>query len=416
MVMLKKGVIISTVQNGRSLSQSNLQESQLWKSHRFGAYGDDSSAQQSGDRIPPDRTASPALSSADPENRTVDRWIKESAVAGLVDPFSPSTVPQAPPSPVNKPSPEPEVQAPPVRKRYGRIRKPLGLDTSNTNPDPAVPVASPVPAAPLALQQIVSHPALPEPPTPNGIRADTSSSDANLIAFEEESGKPPIVKSFGAENHAVADDNILGNNQSNSGLSEKTVNAGVNNIAAEDEQLISYKITLSPPPIKAPYMPTEQKSSSNPDDSVFEPNWSAQIVSKAASSVTDHKLIDVSVPQRPYNERVQGESEVDTRSVRRTMKQKKPALLAGSSNTLITLYKNIELATIDILKLAQKAQGPLLLRMEIGRILIAPRPSLSDIKKKAFTVSDWSSVFPGGRRLETLFTKVWVVFCSFDGI
>lgn len=400
-VMLKKGMIVSTVQNGRPLSSANLKESQLWKSHLFGPYGDENIpiAQRLGDGAPsPDRLASPAQPSGHPDARTVDRWIKQSATAVLADPFSPSTVPQAPPSPIHKPSPEPEAQAPPVRKRHIRIRKPLGLDSSSTDVvDPPAP------------QQTVSDPAPSNPTVPNGVAADTSSSDMNLTTTRDDSTQSSAAKSL---DHVVVENDILTNGHSSSGPSEdaqsqmdknpSVIDGSHKNIVAEDEQVVSGKAVLSPPPIKAPYMPIEQKPSSNPDDSISDPTWTDQVV----ISIPGANLIDLAPSRRPVQERVQRESEVDTRSIKRTMNQKKPALLAGSSNTLATLYKNFELAATEFLKLAQKAQGPLNLQMEIGRILIGPQPSSSEVKKRPFAVIDWSLVFPGGRKLETLFTKV----------
>lgn len=402
--MLKKGVIISTVQNGRPLSYSNLKENQLWKSHLFGSYGDENipMPQGLGGGAPSsDRLASPAQSIGHTDGSTVDQWIKQSAAAGLADPFSPSTVPQAPPSLIHKPSPEPEIQPPPARKRHIRVRKPMGVETSSAEiADPTVPP-----------QESVSHLAPSDPNIPNGVAADTSSSDMNLSTTRDDSTQSTGTKSLEANHHAIADDDLLGYDKSSSGPPEETHNH-VNNIAdltdshkntlTEDEKVASNKAVLFPPPIKAPYMPAEPKPSSNPDDSVFAPTWTDQVV----VSLPGASLIDLAPSRRPLQERIQRESEVDTRSVKRTMNQKKPALLAGSSNNLATLYKNLELASTEILKLAQKAQGPLTLQMEIGRILIGPQPSSSEVKKKPFAVSDWSWVFPGGRKLETPFTKV----------
>lgn len=401
--MLKKGAIISTVQNGRPLSHSNLKECQLWKSHLFGSYGDENvpTAQGLGGGIPsPDRLTSPAQSLGRPDGRTVDQWIKQSAATGFADPFSPSTVPQVPPSPIRKPSPEPEIQPPPVRKRHIRVRKPLGVETSSTDiADPIVP-----------HQETVVHPAPSDPNIPNGVAADTSSSDVNLSSTKDDSTQSTGIKSLEANHHAIADDVLL-HDKSTSGPLEEIQNHvnGVpdlidshENTSTEDEQVAINNAVLFPPPIKAPYMPAEPKPSSNPDDSVSEPTWTDQVV----VGIPGGSLIDLSPSRGSLQERVQRESEVDTRSVKRTMNQKKPALLAGSSNSLATFYKNFELASTEILKLAQKAQGPLTLQMEIGRILIGPQSSSSEVKKKPFAVSDWSLVFPGGRKVETPFTKV----------
>lgn len=399
-VMLRKGVIVPTAQNPRPPSSSNPKESQLWKSHFFGPYGDENIpiAQQLGDEASsPDRLISPAELSGHTDGRTVDQWIKQSATAVLADPFSPSTDPQAPPSPVHKTPPEPEVQAPPARKRHIRIRKPLGLDASGTTAvDP-----------PVQPPKILD----PNPTIPNEV-ADTSSSEMNLTSTRDNSSKSSATKSLDDENNVVADHDILTNDHSSSGPSDDARSQmGRNQFVTdgsrkytveEDEQVGSSKAVLSPPPIKEPYMPSEPKQSSYTDDSVSDPTWTDQVV----SSIPATNLIDLAPSREPFQERVQRESEVDTRSVKRTMHQKKPALLAGSSNALATLYKNFELATTEILKLAQKAQGPLSLQMEIGRILIGPQPSSSEVKRRPFPVIDWSLVFPGGRKLETMFTKV----------
>ena len=398
-VMLKKGAVVPAVQNSRPLSSSNLKESQLWKSHLFGPYGDENIpiAQRLGDGASsPDRLISPAQPHSD--GRTVDQWIKQSAAAALADPFSPSIVPQAPSSPVHKPLPEPEVQAPPARKRHIRVRKPLGLDTTSTdNAD------SPVPTKTLSE---------PNPTIPNEVIPDSSSSEMNLNTSKDNSTQSSATKSLDGDNNVVAQNDILTGDHPSSSSSDDARNrmekyqavsgGSYQHIVEEDEQVASSKAVLSPPPIKAPYMPAEQTPSSNPDDLVSNPTWTDQVV----ISIPATNLIDLAPTRQPIRERVQRESEVDTRSVKRTMHQNKPALVGGSSNTLATLYKNFELATTEILKLAQKAQGPVTLQMEIGRILIGPQPSSLEVKKRPFAVIDWSLVFPGGRKLETLFTKV----------
>jgi hypothetical protein len=396
--MLKKGVVVSTIQNGRPLSYSNLKESQLWKSHLFGPYGDENNPtpHQLGDEAAsPDRLASAAESSGHSDVRTVDQWIKQSAAAGLADPFSPSTIPQAPPSPPHKPPPEPEIQAPPVRKRHIRVRKPLGLDSSNTDvAEPSVP------------DRVVSSAAPPATTNPQEGAADTSGSDMNLASIKGDSTRSNTTNSLEPNHRPIAV-----NGKSSSGQSEDTqsqvvhipdlIDASPKSVDAEDAQVAPDKVILSPPPIKEPFMPEEPKASSNPDDTVFEPTWSDQVVVNSPGAT----LIDVAPSTGRFKERIQRQSEIDTRSVKRTMNQKRPALVAGSSNTIATLYKNFELAVTEILKVAQKAQGPLNLQMEIGRILIGPQSSSSDVKKKPFAVSEWALVFPGGRKHETLFTN-----------
>ena len=394
--MLKKGSIVATVPNGRPAS--NVKESQMWRSHLFGPYGDEN--------IPitqrlDDRASSPdRLVPEQPNGRSVDQWIKQSAAAVLADPFLPSTLPstlpQAPPSPVHKPLPEPEIAAPPARKRHIRVRKPMGLDI------PSIPVADPP-----VQEQKSSDPILT---TSHEVVNDTSSSEVNTT--RDNSTQSSATKSLDDETHVVAKVDLLTNDLSSSspfgeagGQMYKTQAATDSSheyTVTEDEQVASTKAVRSPPPIKAPYMPAAQKASSSLDDSVSDPTWTDQVV----VSVPAANLIDVAPSRRPLQEQVQRESEVDTRSVKRTMHQRKPASLAGSSNTLATLYKNFELATTEILKLAQRAQGPVTLQMEIGRILIAPLQSYSEIKKRPFAVIDWSLVFPGGRKLETPFTKV----------
>lgn len=394
--MLKKGSIVPTVPNGRP--PSNAKESQMWRSHLFGPYGDENIP------ITPrldDRTSSPDRLVSDQSNgRSVDQWIKQSAAAVLADPFLPSTLPptlpRAPPSPVHKPQPEPEVEPPPARKRHIRVRKPMGLSIPNT------PVADP--------PDQERKPSDPIPTTSHEVVNDTSSSDVNTT--RDNSTQSSATKSLEDDTQVVADVDLLTNDLSSSGPFEeargqmyKTQGATDSShqyTVTEDEQVVSSKALRSPPPIKAPYMPAEQKASSSLDDSVSDPTWRDQVV----VSVPATNLIDVAPSRQPLQERVQHESEVDTRSVKRTMHQRKPAALAGSSNTLATLYKNFELATTEILKLAQKAQGPVTLQMEIGRILIGPPPGHSEIKKRPFAVIDWSLVFPGGRKQETPFTKV----------
>lgn len=391
--MLKKGSIFPTVQKGRP-SSSNLKESQMWKSHLFGPYGDENIPITQ--RLDDPASSPDRLVSEQPNGRSVDQWIKQSVGAVLADPFLPSSIPQAPPSPVHKPPPEPEVEAPPARKRHIRVRKPLGLDISSN------PLADP----PVKEQKSSD----PVPTTSHEAINDTSSSEVNTT--RDNSTQSSATKSLDDETHVVADFDLLANDILSSGPLEDArgqmykpqlaTDSSHEYTVKEDEQVASSRAFQSPPPIKAPYMPAEHKASSSLDDSVSDPTWTDQVV----ISVPATNLIDLMASRQPLQERVQRESEFDTRSIKPTMNQKKPALLAGSSNTLATLYKNFELATTEILKLAQKAQGPVTLQMEIGRILISPQPSHSEIKKRPFAVIDWSLIFPGGRKLETLFTKV----------
>lgn len=401
-VMLKKGVILSNTQNNRPLSYSNTKEPHLWKSHLFGPYGDGKSqpAQRLHDEAPsPDRMASPAELSEHPAVRTVDQWIKQSAAAVLADPFSPSTIPQAPPSPLQKPPGEPETQAPAVRKRHVRIRKPLGLGVSSTNVvDPPAP------------DQTVPDPAPLNSTTLHLVAVDVSRSDTNLNHIKDDSTQSSATKSLEANGHVTTDSDMLSHEKSSSGPSEDTESQVIQDpslldvsnkiMGPEDDQAAPTKVVVRPPPIKAPYMPVQPKPSSNPDDLISGATWSDQVV----INIPGASLIDLAPSTRLFQERVQRQSEADTRSLKRTMNQQKPAPLAGSSNSLAMLYKNFELATTDILLLAQKAQGPLSLQMEIGRILINPGPS--EFKKKPFQVGEWPLAFPGGRKLDNLFTKV----------
>lgn len=398
-VILKKGIIQPTVQNGRPLSHANLKESQLFKSHLFGPYGDENIpiAQRLGDGASsPECLNPPAQVSGHQDSRTVDQWIKQSAAAVLANPFLPANDEQAPPSPVQKPPPEPEVQAPPPRKRHIRVRKPLGLDASTAVTDPPVQGGKLSDTNPTSSKEVI---------------ADNSSSDVTSTTKDESTQSSATKSLLDDDIHVLADKYSLMNSLSSSGPSDdarsqmekiQAVADGSHKlISTDDEQMPSSKAILRPPPIRAPYMPAEQRSASNPDDSVSSPTWKDQIV----ISIPATNLIDVASPREPLRERVQRENEVDTRSIKRTMHQKKPALSTGSSNSLATLYKNFELATTEILKLAQRAQGPVRLQMEIGRILIGPQPSSTEVKKRPFAVIDWPLVFPGGRKLETLFTK-----------
>lgn len=382
--MLKNGTIVSTIQNGRPLSSINLKESQLWKSHRFGPRGDENTPalQQLGNPI-------------QSENKALDHWLQISNSARFEDPFSPSNVPQAPPIPIAKPSPEPEIQAPPVRKRHVRIRKPMGLEATG------IDVAKSL--MPHVAHQKSSPPAPSSPTVPNGGHVDAGPLDTDLMAFEEDLIKTTVTPPIAANHHATADNDVLKIDKSSFALLadiHNQVDQGPTmNIAAEDEKLAPYR---APPPIRAPFMPAEQQPSSNPDESVSDPTWTEQIVGSTPAT----RLIDFTSSHGQCHERVQNEGEIDTRLMKRTMKQKKPAALVGSSNAMFALYRNIELAMTEVLKLAQRAQGPLLLCMEIGRVLITPPSNSSEIKRKPFAFSDWSSVFPGGRKLETFFTKV----------
>lgn len=380
-VMVRRGVIVSSNQSGPAPTLATLTE-QLWNDYHFEAYGNANDAHM---KMPPGR------SSTNPQVAAVDRWVEQNSSISFEDPFAlspPTHTSRLPALAHSEPAAPPVVPATPVRKRHGRTRKPLGANASNID----LPGTETLDTSGLDSDgsKLVA-PGLSNDLAPSG---DTSGTKANGLACTDNdvvsrervgSGVPEDNQSRPVEGTALSEDSA---NQKHP--NEQSPNLQTN--------------VMQAPRIQSPVMP-KSKASSQSDDSIGEPSWLDSVILNPRVAT----LIDVPGAGHAVQERVRSRREVDTREVKRTMNQQKPASPAGPSSSMATLLKSLESATLRILRLAHQAQGPIKLKMEIGRILIDHQSGSSEFKKKTFSVGEWSSVFPlkeGSRRLATSFTNL----------
>lgn len=218
----------------------------------------------------------------------------------------------------------------------------------------------------------------------------------------------PSVVDNAAINREMPESSVLEDDQSRPVEGPALTEATVKQIPPNEQSSTSQANIIQAPRIRSPVMP-KSKASSHSDDSVHEPSWLDSVILNPRVAT----LIDVPGASHAVQDRVQSRREVETREVRRTMNQRKPASPATSSSSMVMLLKSLELATLRFLLLAQQAQGPIKLKMEIGRILIDHQSGSSEFKKKPFSVGEWSSVFPlkeGSRKLATSFTNLQASF------
>ena len=363
-VMRHKGLIILSNQSGRPSSYASIREFALWKSYNFKNYGDADVHTMQTDQtfMEPSNDSAPVPHlSEHPTVRTVQQWVKQSASKAASNPFVPHAVADEPPAPIREAIAEPDVQPTPVRKRHIKIRKPMGRDT--------------------AIRKV------PDPDS-------TESKDTSTASTATTSLKAASSEKYSS---GVSEDSQSQDNET------LNVRIQVEKVVARSQPQISSKV--EPPPIEEPYMPAEPKQNTLADDASPNPHWQRQTVLSARVG----KLIDVAALGSRVQEKVQSRSEYETRSIKRTMEQKKPASFAGSSSSPAILLRNFEMAVKGILGAAQKSQGPLDLQMEIGRILIKPQSGVSEHKRKQFSPGQWSTVFPLNiktEKHETTFTNM----------
>lgn len=352
-IMVKQGVEVTVNQSGRPTKQCL-----LWKDHVFKFREDESTNPSKEDFTPPSSSVSSAPlgnASVPAKVATVDQWVKESASEEkLEDPFSPPSITKEDrdsipevivPPPVERP-------APPARKRFAKSRKPMGVEVRVQVP----------------------------------VKDDSAESTA---------ANPPVIPA-NAENDTVNHE-FLG--------SECSDDAKIH-LKDAGTRLPSNNQPLDAPPIKPPFMPTETNPSTKSEYGGSDSSWEKQVVNTGRAG----RLIDDSLPRSNIRERIQATDEVQTRQIRRTMNQRKSAYSAGNSKgSFVALLRDFELATTTILEIAQYSQGPIKLRVEIGRILIDNMSGSSEFKKKPFSIGDWPRVFPikaGGIKLVSLFTNL----------
>lgn len=172
------------------------------------------------------------------------------------------------------------------------------------------------------------------------------------------------------------------------------------------QSLTPNKQRIEAPPIEPPFMPIEANAPTQSEYGGSDSSWEKQLVHTGRAG----KLVDDSLPRFNVKDRVQTTDEIQSREFRHTMNQRKSASGAGNSKGgFVALLKEFESATISILELAQNSQGPINLRMEIGRIMINHLSGSSEYKKKPFSVGEWSQVFPtkkGSSKLDSRFTNM----------
>ena len=99
------------------------------------------------------------------------------------------------------------------------------------------------------------------------------------------------------------------------------------------------------------------------------------------------------VDRSVIEETVQDTSELDSRKVKRTMNQQKSTTSTSRSLGATALFQKIESATIKILELSRHTPGILALKVNIGRVLTAPKGIVQNYRKNPFAASEWSTIF-----------------------
>lgn len=359
-IMVKEGIEVLVTPSGRP-SQVSLKDCLLWKDHLFKPHGDETKEEYT----PPLSIVSPTH----PAAAQVGRWVDQSTSEVLDNPFSPPELLKEVPSLVQEVVAPPQNEpAPPVRKRYGKTRKTPGGEVKTKSVVPESASANP--------------------------REIPAIAESNALSQEF----------LGPE--------LPGNSNSHPKVNAADVQRSTSTSVGSQSVLINEHI-IKPPPIEPPYMPAEPvqneltgtKLSSQGDYPRKGHIWAGKFA--AYSPLGD--LVDVLPLGSKPKETVRKEDEVGSRQLQQTMNQRKSASHFGAAKgSFIALIKDYEHAMHDLLGLARAAQGPVCLRVEIGRILINHLSGSSDFKQKPFAPGDWVKAFPreGKSRLATVFTNM----------
>ena len=350
-IVIKDGIEMLVTANDRPI-QPILKQPPLWKDYLFKPYGFKTYCDEPKDEFTP---PSSSVSSIHPATTIVDQWVERSASGKLDNPFSPDPI-QANSDSVHEVIVQSQIEppAPPplVRKRYAKTRKPVGMElpTASELPQAAVPNLREIPAT-----------------------GSTFGSPIKVVN-EQEINPPPIEPPY-----------------------------------MPNPLLI---------PTGSPLMPIESPSTELPPYMSIDPRASQPGDHRKKGQIWDRKvagcaplgsLIDFSSPASPVQDKLRKADEEDTRRLQHTMNQRKAASHFGASKSSFAAFlSDFEIATTDILRLARASQGPVTLRIEIGRILINYKSGSNDFKKKHFSIGEWPKVFPreGKSRLETRFTNM----------
>lgn len=368
-IMIKQGVEVMVNQN----TNRNSKQCLLWKDHVFKLRDEGRPDPLKENFTPPSSIVSSTPLgnvSVPTQVAIVDKWVEESASGLLGDPFSPpaatnenrgSAHDTTVPPPIEQP-------APPPRKRFAMRRKPKGVE---------VQVQARVKDDSTESTTVSSH------EIPANAENDTVS-HGNLGSERFDDAKAHVKE----------------------GTSSEDSLSRISSARHQLPSLPSNKQRLDAPPIEPPFMPTETNAPTQSEYGGSDSSWEKQLVNTGRAG----KLVDDSLPRYNIKDRVQTTDEVQTRQLRRTMNQRKSASTVGNSKgSFVALLKDFESATTSILELGQNSQGPIKLRVEVGRILINYMSGSAEYKKKAFSVSDWPLVFPtkeGSSKLESLFANM----------
>lgn len=375
-VMIQHGVEFTVIQPPRATKPCL-----LWKDHVFQFRAEESSDPPKENITPPSSTVSStplAVVSVPTQVAIVDQWVKQSAAGVLENPFSPPTTTATKehrgsaqeavvPPPIERPTPPP-------RKRFAKSRKPMGVEVQAQAPNPAPVVDEPTESTVAILHEIL---------------ADV---EKDAISHEDLGYQGPDDAKIHLKEGTASEDSL------------SRVSGHRNRL----QSVPSSEQRLDAPPIEPPFMPTETIARTQSESGGSDSSWEKQLVNKGRPG----KLIDDSLPRLTVKDRVQAPAtdEVQTRQLRRTMNQRKSASSAGKSRgSFGALVRDFELGATSILGLAQNSQGPIKLKVEIGRILINHMSGSAEYKKKPFLAGEWRQVFPankGSSKLESLFTNL----------
>lgn len=368
-IMVKQGVEVTINQNEKRIPKQCL----LWKDYvfKFRDYGSNDLPKEN--FTPPSSIVSltpPGNVSVPTQVATVDQWVKESSSGVLENPFSPPTVTNEYRGSVHESIVPPPVErpAPPARKRFAKLRKPMGVE--------------------VQVQ----------------VQAKDDSTESTAASSHEIPAN--------AENDTVSHENLGSDCYDDARIHLKEGTASEDSssrISGPKKRLQSLqpnKQRLDAPPIEPPFMPTETSGPTQSEYGGSDSSWEKQLVNTGRAG----KLVDDSLPRSNVKDKIQSTDEVQTRQFRRTMNQRKSTPSAGNSRgSFVALLNEFESATSSILELARKSQGPVKIKVEIGRILINYLSGSSEFKKKPFEPSAWPRVFPsqpGRSKLESLFTNM----------
>ncbi|KAL8943546.1 MAG: hypothetical protein Q9216_001004 [Gyalolechia sp. 2 TL-2023] len=403
-------------------------------------------------------TFSNLISNADLASGFVEQWVEQTSEA-KTDPFDPAKDPE---DPFNEQSATPDAmeaiegkhfgsQSP--KKRYGRNRKaPGGQIVDDTNHSKSIISGHtsgtnliPINEAPI-LELVAltnSHNPIDEGPVPDPTPLTSSrdlidaSTNWDPLPFAMATYSSSETRSHGASQKSTP-------LQVRSGTPSTQVSANPKDLLTGERHSIAYPVMDQAPAIHGSCMPPVSSQASVACDfqsNSGTPAWLKQNpTTRASSEMKGSRLIAADREERPsstpqnsyleaakrgalrsrgsqrgrtnsrsrlyanlapsFSERLQSNSEVQSRQVFRTMHQK----MAKPNMTRASLLKGVESATAHLLQPARAFRGVVDLEVEIGRILVKGE---SNAIGRTFSFSEWPSVFApqAENRVETIFSN-----------